>query len=94
MFTRMIVSEELRGRKGGDLSRMELAVFQKTFELGVTDANVLKSARDLKMRAWVVLRDSLKAARRLAGTGLWTLMIKKLFFKFLSYFTEKNKFRY
>ena len=41
VFTRLIASEELRGGEGGDLCKMELAVFQKTFEFGLTDASML-----------------------------------------------------
>ena len=77
----MIASEELRGGERGDQCRMKLAVFQKTFEFGLTDASMLLkySARDLKMRARAVLRDSLRAARRLAGTGLDDLNNKEIF---------------
>ena len=83
----MIASEELRGGEEGDLCRMELAVFQKTFEFGLTDASTLLkySARDLKMKARAVLRDSLGAARRLAGTGLDDLNNKEIFFSFSSF---------
>ena len=41
VFTRLIATEELRDGEGGDLCRMELAVFQKTFEFGLTDASML-----------------------------------------------------